>query len=166
MVSRDASTTLTTILGSCIAVCLFDEGSAVGSMTHFLLPMDPPQDVQRDRRTMYAPVSIPKLRDLMIREGAHPHHIKAKIFGGGAVVKGLGKIGQQNATAARALLQAEKIPLIAEDVGGTCARRVRMIPCTGAVQLQRIPTACLSQPETENLEIPQPLFSWSQPLRG
>lgn len=114
---------------------------------------------------MYAPVSIPKLRDMMIREGAHPSNIKAKIFGGGAVVHGLSNIGQLNAEAARELLKSENIPLVAEDVGGPHARRVRMEPCTGAVQMQRISTDDLSEPETEKLEIRQPLFSWSQPLR-
>jgi len=33
-------TEITTILGSCVAICLWDPGSGVGGMNHYMLPND------------------------------------------------------------------------------------------------------------------------------
>ncbi|PIE11339.1 MAG: chemotaxis protein CheD [Rhodobacterales bacterium] len=137
--SGDGDTDLCTILGSCIAVCLFDEKRGVGGMTHFLLPT-PLTDGDRSERAGYhGPSAILSLKTALLREGAGKSDLRAKIFGGGAVVLGLGDIGRANIHCAEETLAAMGIPIIARCIGGNRARRLRFHPVSGIARVQRIP---------------------------
>jgi chemotaxis protein CheD len=128
-VSDDPDVILTTVLGSCVAACLFDPVRRIGGMNHFLLP-----DGNGPRDIRYASAAMEQLVNSLLKRGARRDRLEAKLFGGASVVKGLPDIGRRNGEAARAFLRAEGIVLRSESIGGTLARRVRFSPATGRAQ--------------------------------
>lgn len=119
---------LTTLLGSCVAVCLHDPVAKVGGLNHFLLPGDSSQSGQSLK---YGVNAMELLINGLIKVGASRDRLQAKAFGGGRVVSGLGAIGAKNIQFAREFLEMEGIPCLAESLGGDKARRIRFWPDTG-----------------------------------
>lgn len=120
---------LTTVLGSCVAACLYDSARQIGGMNHFLLPDEAgPGDLR------HASAAMERLVNSLIKGGAHRDRLEAKLFGGGRMLAGLPDVGRRNGEAAIAFLRGEGIPLRAQSLGGTQARRVRFWPATGRAQ--------------------------------
>ena len=93
---------LTTILGSCVAVCLFDREAGVGGMNHFLLPSGTPASAR------YADSAMPALVERVLGLGASRARLRAKLFGGACVVEALRAnhpLGARNLAAAREWLR-------------------------------------------------------------
>lgn len=127
--SRDGMRLLT-VLGSCISVCLFDAEAGVGGMNHFMLPANtrdqiPPSDLRFGTDAM--PWLIQAVTDL----GARPRRLQAKVFGGGAAMGGVTRIGYSNIDYAREILTQHAIPILAEDVGKTVSRQIRFDTSSG-----------------------------------
>src|SRR5262249_26309622 len=78
-------TMIKTLLGSCVAVCLWDECARVGGMNHFLLPDGRP-DGPRDEATRFGVHAMDCLVGEMLKLGADPRRIIAKVFGGASVL--------------------------------------------------------------------------------
>jgi chemotaxis protein CheD len=117
---------LETLLGSCVAVCLHDPTSRVGGMNHILLP----GSCLSPRCGMEAlELLLDKLRIL----GANRKSLVAKAFGGANVLPGFKSptIGDENAEFVRRFLAAERIPLIAQRLGGNHAVQVKFTTDTG-----------------------------------
>jgi chemotaxis protein CheD len=116
---------VTTILGSCVAVCLFDARRHVAGLNHFLLPSAPAASATSIR---YGDVAIGVLIRRVLNLGATREGLTAKIFGGANVLhafaEGSRHIGLANVDVARELLERNGIPLVAEDVGGTRGRKL------------------------------------------
>jgi chemotaxis protein CheD len=123
IVSREP-TILTTILGSCVAVCLWDAANGSGGMNHFLLP----ERVRDGAATRYASAACEQLIARMVEIGSEPRRLVAKVFGGAAVIdalrQGVQHLGERNVATAMALLEREKIPVVAEDVLGRYGRKL------------------------------------------
>lgn len=124
-----------TVLGSCIAVCLWDSKNYVAGMNHYLLPL---WNGEGFKSLKYGNVSILRLVDEMILNGAEKHHIVAKIFGGAAIKLGSGalSVGQQNIRIAESILSDLLIPIVARDVGGTKGRKVVISSVNGSVYVK------------------------------
>ena len=127
MVATVRPTEVTTILGSCVSVCLWDEHQQVGGMNHFLLPSAPQGQPASSR---HGDAAIPMLLKELERLGGQRQRVRAKLFGGGFMLgparPGAGPIlGQRNAELARRLLAELGIPIVAEDLGGTSGRKLR-----------------------------------------
>lgn len=132
-VDDDPSTVLTTILGSCIAACLWDPIANVGGMNHFLLPGDNvnrQQSSKSDAQRYGVNLMELLLNDLFCR-GAVKSRLKGKLFGGAAIIKGLTDIGAMNATFAENFLREEGIELVGGSVGGIYGRRIQFWPVGG-----------------------------------
>jgi len=124
---------LTTLLGSCVSACLYDPVAHVAGMNHFLLAnrryaRDLPLTVTDAGR--YGVHSMELLINDMLRLGALKSRIKAKAFGGGAVVETLSHdnflcVGEINERFIREFLATEGIVLAAEDLGGKQGRVIR-----------------------------------------
>lgn len=117
---------LKTILGSCIAVALFDPEMGVGGLNHFLLPYANP-DTHAADYGRYGNTSIPLLIRRVLKLGARADHLQARIVGGGAVVKDLVgefRVGDANIDLARTLLEAARIHIVEEDIGGSDGRHL------------------------------------------
>ena len=129
-VSRDPETVFSTVLGSCVAVCLHDPVATAGGMNHFLLPGEPANRQGRDIERYGVYLMEVLINDLM-KIGARRERMQAKVFGGGNILRGLGNIGSANAEFARNFLRHEGIRVVAEDLGGERARRVQFWPASG-----------------------------------
>ncbi|MCW2283277.1 chemotaxis protein CheD [Rhodoblastus acidophilus] len=129
-VSCDAGTVFSTVLGSCVAVCLHDPAAGAGGMNHFLLPGETAA-VQRRESDRFGVYLMEVLIDDLIKIGGHRDRMQAKLFGGGHILRGLGAIGAANAAFARDYLRREGIKVVAEDLGGERARRVQFWPASG-----------------------------------
>lgn len=139
--SRDGRINLSTVLGSCIAVCLFDPLHGIGGMTHYLLPTPLSDSPPSERSGLHGPSAIRSLHADLALEGALTANLQAKIVGGGAVVQGLCDIGRDNIQCAVETLSALGIPIIARCVGGDRARKVRFHPATGRIHVQKLPAS-------------------------
>jgi chemotaxis protein CheD len=123
---------ITTVLGSCVAVCLQDAVAKVGGMNHFLLAeptpggITSPADMQR-----YGIHAMELLINEMMRHGAVRERLRAHLYGGANVVAGLGDIGAKNAAFAREFVRMEGIGIGHCDLGGRHARKVEFLPYEG-----------------------------------
>jgi chemotaxis protein CheD len=147
-VSRHPGTQFSTVLGSCISVCLFDPVAATGGMNHFLLPAGRGTDSGHIRFGVNA---MEHLINELLKSGAMKSRLQAKLFGGARMSATLSDIGKQNAAFAHTFLSNEGIPVTSESLGGTLARRVIFTPATGAAK-----QLFVQADEVELNEVPPP----------
>jgi chemotaxis protein CheD len=130
---------LTTILGSCVAVCLHDPRLRIGGLNHYLLATEPPSP---DLAGRYAPVAIPLLVEGMLAHGASIRRLTAHIVGGAAVLAAFenerNHIGARNVEAAREMMAGYGIRVVSMEVGGTRGRKLLFSPREGAITVQLI----------------------------
>jgi chemotaxis protein CheD len=143
-------TAITTLLGSCVSVCLFDRGSSVGGMNHFMLPqvmLGSNATRCADRHAgscsnvCSARYGACAMRQLLLRLeelGARRCRLEAKLFGAGRVMAGVTDIGAKNTEFAQGYLQELGIPVVASDLGGFCPRKVTFFPATGRALVKRL----------------------------
>jgi chemotaxis protein CheD len=158
LVSQD-DIIISTVLGSCIAVAMYDATSGSGGLNHFMLPgafaprhpakkgqqgpiIEPdPRDFLEDsaRYGMYA---MEVLINGLLRLGANRESLVAKVFGGASVLgfskDGRKTVAQSNVDFVFEYLETEQIPIIASDVGGSEARKILFFIKSGKVLLKRI----------------------------
>jgi len=130
---------VTTVLGSCVATCIRDPRAGVAGMNHFMLPEDPSGEGGSSAR--YGVFAMEQLVNGVMRWGGRRESFEIKIFGGGRVIPGMGDVGRANIQFVRDFLEAEKMPVLVEDVGSTVARRVRYHPASGKVRVLHLPIA-------------------------
>ena len=133
---------ITTILGSCIAVCLQDPAARVGGMNHFLLAEPRPDLViTQSEMQRYGIHAMELLINEMMKLGAIRSRLRAQVYGGANVMAGLGAIGSSNATFAREFLRTEGIVIGHSSVGGKCARKVEFMPYEGKARCTELSEA-------------------------
>ena len=154
-VVSEPDTMVTTLLGSCIAVCLNDSVSRIGEPGADVKPR--PDEMQR-----YGVHAMELLINGMMAKGASRARLKGHIYGGANIIAGLGSIGSQNAEFARRFLETEGIEIGHVDIGGRSARKVEFIPYQGlsrsknvsdAVPLVRAPVPVIAPPSDGELEL-------------
>jgi len=129
---------IATVLGSCISACIRDPLAKVGGMNHFMLPYGPRGD-REGTSARYGCFALEQLLNALYEHGARRERLEVKVFGGGRVIPGLSDVGEGNIAFVRHFLSVERLPLLAEDVGDTCARRLRYYPRTGRASVQHLP---------------------------
>ena len=122
---------ISTILGSCVAVCLWDSRLRAGGMNHILLPDD---SESRLASVGFGASDMERLTNALLKRGASREAMQAKVFGGAKIVAGLSDIGARNIAFVRRFLRDEGIACLSESVGGTRPRQVRFWPESGRVQ--------------------------------
>lgn len=135
---------LVTILGSCVSACIRDPLLRTGGMNHFMLP-----DSELGAETTsarYGSFAMEVLVNDLLKRGAVRNRLEAKIFGGGNVLKGFSatNVGSRNIDFVRRYLAAERIPVVAEDLGDNCPRKIYFFPVTGRVMVKRLEPAYTS----------------------
>jgi chemotaxis protein CheD len=124
-----------TLVGSCVAVCLYNFKERFGVMNHFLTdrPANPAdRDIGR-----YGVTSTRRLVEAVLEVDPELTHYRATIIGGAMVLKTAnadGRIGQGNVAAAMEVLHAARIRIAAQEVGGTRGRRIRFNTQTGEIE--------------------------------
>ena len=133
---------ISTLLGSCVAVCLYDSGVPIAGMNHFMLPQMS-KGKHADEDTLLAgDACMEALLNAMLKQGAARHRIRAKAFGGGTVIDtnlpNSLSIGMKNADFTRDWLNREGIPLIASDFLGPWSRKILLVPGNGDAYCKRV----------------------------
>jgi chemotaxis protein CheD len=151
-VSSDADFVISTLLGSCVAACMYDPVMRVGGMNHFLLPGDAAGG-RSGQGESYGVHLMELLVNGLLKLGASRQNLQAKLFGGANTVRGLGEIGTNNARFARDFLNREHIACVGGSLGGERGRRVQFWPATGkAMQM------LMSGEEVAKIEIAAPVI--------
>lgn len=123
---------VTTILGSCVAVCIWDVVLGVGGINHYLLPAGVKTASTGLR---YGNVAIEQLLEKVSRAGAVNSNLRAKLFGGACVLDAMREkethLGDKNVEIARKMLFEAAIPVVASDVGGGRGRKLIFHPHEG-----------------------------------
>jgi chemotaxis receptor (MCP) glutamine deamidase CheD len=130
-----------TLLGSCIAVCLWDRARNIGGMNHFLLPSGDSLEGDPGRFGVHA---MDRLIGAMMKLGADRRQLVAKVFGGAHVLdiaESDTGVPQRNIAFIRDFLEYDRIPVAAEDVGGHQPRDVRFYTATHRVRVRRVGAA-------------------------
>ena len=146
-VSSHPDATMSTVLGSCISVCLHDPVLRLGGMNHFLLAAGRGEDSGHIRFGVNA---MEKLINEMLKAGASRSRLQAKLFGGARMSANLADIGSANASFAESFLRDEAIPVLSKSLGGNSARRLVFTPSTGHAKMLFVPIDSL-----EPTEVPQ-----------
>lgn len=136
--SCDQQMEMNTILGSCVATCLFDPVARVGGMNHFLLAEPPEGEGPKKFDNSYGLFLMELLVNEMLKIGAEKRRLKGRLYGGANLNPDLSPIGTANATFARNFLRNEGIANVFEDLEGTSARRVQFRPTSGMVRCQLV----------------------------
>lgn len=153
-VSRDPETMFTTVLGSCVAACLFDPEARIGGMNHFLLA-EPDQDQYVDAvaAQRYGVHAMELLINEMLQAGADRRRLRGHLYGGANLHAGMRAIGTSNAEFAIRFLRDEGIPLMARNLGGTSARRVDFQPAHGRARCRVVQDSAADEPPRRALPI-------------
>ncbi len=132
---------ISTLLGSCVAVCLYDPKLKIGGMNHFLLPSRTSADNSDLDIILNGDYSMEVLVNGLLNKGAQKSRLIAKAFGGGTIISSINMdIGGRNSAFAHEWLEREGIPLVASDFNGPWSRKVVFVPQTGDAFCRRIPT--------------------------
>ncbi|MCO6043910.1 hypothetical protein NG895_08325 [Aeoliella sp. ICT_H6.2] len=126
---------ITTVLGSCVAVCLYDPECGIGGMNHFMLPS---QSVDAGTSARYGIHAMELLITNIMKSGGERSRLVAKAFGGANLLQlnfgaELSGIGKQNVAFVRDFLKTEEIPLVSEKLGGVQPLRIFFQPHNGRV---------------------------------
>lgn len=136
-VAREA-TEITTILGSCVAICLWDEIAGVGGMNHYMLPYDIGNQHASPR---YARHATNMLLQALHTAGAEVGRLRARIYGGACILGTPGgghDLGMENVLVARERLRAEKIPVVEDHTGGNHGRKIIYDTGTGNATVMKV----------------------------
>ena len=131
-----------TLLGSCIAVCLWDPAVRVGGMNHFMLPQSASTG-PLDDPARFGVHAMDRLVGEMLKLGASTSRFVVKVFGGASVLAmpgNGGHIPQANVTFVREYLARENLRVAAISVGGTLPRQIRFFTDTGRALVRRVVT--------------------------
>jgi chemotaxis protein CheD len=129
---------LVTILGSCVACCLYDPLSKLGGMNHFLVPGSNDNNMDSARFGVH---DMELLINSLIKLGASKSRLQAKVFGGASLLNNSARIGAKNIEFIRSFLTREEIEIVSEDLGGNYPRRLHFHPDTGKAMLRKLKRA-------------------------
>ena len=151
-------TQIQTVLGSCVAVCMYDLQAQVGGMNHILLPGSRARERDDDESARYGITAMEQLINELMKMGANRYRLRAKAFGGAHLLSSvpLDKgVGKKNIRVVTHFLEMEKIPLVSSDFGGFDTRIIHFCSATGEVLLKRRSsglTEKIVQEETRKLQ--------------
>ena len=130
---------VTTILGSCVAVCVFDPQRGVGGISHFILPSAAGSGTPSAR---FADVAFRDLISQVLGLGGDAAGLEAKVFGGASVLdhrpSARPRLADENVRQAVTLLEAERIPIVARDTGGLRGRKLIFHTDTGTAWVKHL----------------------------
>ncbi|MCP4146275.1 MAG: chemoreceptor glutamine deamidase CheD [bacterium] len=138
--ATDKSEGIATVMGACIATCIYEDGGRIGGMKHFLIPGD-----FRDDEIFLSPIArfgmyaMELLMGELIKLKVERSKLRAKVFGGSGILEGgSAGIGANNIKFIKTYLRMEGIPLAGINVGGNIARKIIFFPDTGKVMMKKI----------------------------
>jgi len=129
---------ITTLLGSCVSVCLWDKNLKIGGINHYMMPFWNGTGLASPK---YGNIAIEKLIKNMVNLGAQRNNIVAKVFGGAAVLNSsecIFNIGERNIVIQENVLKQLDITVVAKSLGGDRGRKLIFNTDTGVVKMKFI----------------------------
>jgi chemotaxis protein CheD len=129
---------VTTVLGSCVSVCLWDSVLKAGGINHYMLPLWNGDGLASPR---YGNIAIPRLIEKMLDLGSLKKNLEAKVFGGGEVLRikeGVLNVGERNIMQALDMLKQNNIAVSITNVGGQYGRKLIYDTSTGKVLMKKL----------------------------
>ncbi len=142
---------VTTVLGSCVAVCIWHPQAEIGGINHYLLPLWNGEGLPTPK---YGNIAITRLIE-KVRRLAGEGELIAKVFGGASMwarTEGALAVGERNVELAFNVLAEEKIKVVSQDVWGEMGRKVIFDTRTGSVLLRRNPNVAMRAKLNEESE--------------
>jgi chemotaxis protein CheD len=119
-----------TILGSCVALCLYDHKQKIGGMNHYMLPLWNGDGLASPK---FGNIANEKLIEKMLRLGCSKQNMVAKLFGGANQINTSINVGERNVQIAKEQLETHGIKILKENLGGNTGRKIRFNTGTGEV---------------------------------
>jgi chemotaxis protein CheD len=146
--SGELATHVTTVLGSCVAITMYDPKSHAAAICHAIQPVCRRAALKCNHLCADEFRSVDCALDEMLRRmdrmGAVRDEMEIKVFGGAAIIgrsrgrQREGGVGGQNVDAARQMLAEYGLSISVMVVGGCEGRKIIFDTGTGAVFLKRI----------------------------
>ena len=125
-------------IGSCIVITLYDPLKRVGALAHPMLAENIGNSTEYPLR--FVGNAIDAMLSALAALGATKERLEAKIIGGATMFKVFDRspdsMGAQNAEAAKKKLEKEGIKIIVNDTGGNVGRSVAFELTTGLVEIK------------------------------
>ena len=130
---------ISTLLGSCVAVCLHDPAAGIGGMNHILRPG---RADTKDRKlaARFSFDGVEQLIEEVLKQGARRDRLEAKVFGGGRSLASVSEaltVGGRNTDSVFECLMDQGIKVVSQDIGGDGSRRILFHTDTGDVFVKR-----------------------------
>jgi len=131
---------LSTVLGSCVAACIWDRLAKIGGMNHFMLPAADAGLGLAGASGRYGVFAMEQLINELIKRGATKANLEAKVFGGASALGGRSmlNVGERNASFVLQFLKTEGIRVVSHDLQDVYARRVAFFPTSGRALCKRL----------------------------
>ncbi len=143
-ISNNKNEYITTVLGSCIAACIWDKDNQVGGMNHFMLPLKAGVSIYDDASnisglaTRYGNFAMEHLINELLKHGAIRRNLQIKVFGGGAIFGQKTDVGKKNIEFVEDYIYQENLKLVSKDLGLDNPRKVLFEPISGRVWVKRL----------------------------
>ena len=149
----DTPTLISSVLGSCVSVCLYSPEKKLGAMCHCLLPSRKNSQGRCHNPLCCVDSCVSQMVETFSRKHKLPRHsLQAKLFGGANVLEtGIPKtaegvtVGSRNIEAARLVLQQHDLAITAERVGGEQGYKLFFHTGTGEVFLRHVQNSRLEE---------------------
>ncbi len=131
-----ARSTVSTVVGVCVAVSLWDSERRIGAMNHFLFPRvsDPARATPK-----YGNVATIELINMMEKAGSRRRDLVAQVLGGGRPRDAVGPdMGAENVAVALEVLERRNIHVASWDTGGSVGRKVAFDTGTGHLMVLKV----------------------------
>jgi len=114
-------TVVTTVLGSCVSMCLYDEEHTAAGVNHFLLPGSLARTESPRFGESANAILLLRFREL----GVPVSRLRAKVFGGASMGgSSAGDLASRNVEVAVDFLRGHGIPIVSQDTGGERGRKL------------------------------------------
>ena len=132
---------ITTILGSCVGICLYNSKLQFGGMNHYMLALWNGNGLASPR---FGNIANEKLLQVFVNLGSAKMHLEAKVFGGANQTTSYNDVGTRNIDVAFEFLERMEIPVIAKNVGGEVGRKIVFDTYTGEVRMKFVQKTLLA----------------------
>lgn len=129
-------------LGSCLGITLYDPFKKMGAMVHVMLP-DIDKAKIKSNPCRFVNSAVKKMVEELVKNGCVKSTLGAKLFGGAQMFSFIASdsilnIGEKNIEMARSILQELGIKILAEEVGGTFGRTIKLDLENGKVIMETV----------------------------
>jgi chemotaxis protein CheD len=132
-------TVVTYALGSCLGVAIWDRQQRFGGILHYMLPLSSVNPERaRLQPAMFGDSGLPLFLNEFFKRNSRAADLVIRLAGG-ASMPGQGgnfEIGKRNALLAKRLLWKNNLSPMAEDIGGTKHRTLRLELATGVCKVK------------------------------